>query len=150
MAVGNFRDAMRAVNKELKLIGEGSSRIGYLDDDDSVVYKVTRYDTEINEVEYETMVELRELGFPYILPVSLWDVDNAKVLAIPYIKEDVSNRAKAGARFWAEVSEFFSSDKVMDDLLWDTGSSSNLRVDEDGNCFITDLQWIADYDRVSR
>ena len=148
MTVGNLEDAKQALAGNLKRVGEGASRTGFLSPDGGVVYKVEHRRYGMNQVEYDTMTELRELGFPYIQDTTLWDVDGVSVLAIPYIEKDCLDVPKVAAKFWDEVTHFFSDSTTKDSLLWDTGSS-NLRV-KGNRAYITDLQWIDDYDNLER
>ena len=84
--VGNAKDAARALAGSLRLIGEGCSRYVYVSDDETVVYKVHRYDevpehsTNSDEYARRNLVVPKPLAVP---PMTLYPNG---VLAMPYYR----------------------------------------------------------------
>lgn len=89
--VGNAQDAKRALTGELTYLGEGCTRVVYISDDKTVVYKVERHDLEIdhtsNADEIEAITSLTgKLETGYALPKARLFANG--VLAMEYIDGD--------------------------------------------------------------
>lgn len=143
--IGNEQDARLAAAGEIgDGLGSGCSRSGLRVGD--VVYKVEHDYFGMNDLEYRTFEELRALGFPYLAPVSRYEVDGKVVLAMPYY-ERAWWMVNTPQEFYNLMEPFFASHQDRADLLWDV-SGGNLRIDSNGDPVIIDMQWNSDFNRI--
>ena len=137
MDVGCKRDALRAINGDLRMIGSGLTRKAYADDRSRIVYKIeSRGYPGSNRQEYDTFSgsALRDRGLAqYGTPVALYTIATddgpIDVLAMPF-RSDASHAAPM-----AELVRF----RNRGGLRLPDMHGGNYRVTAGGRIKITDL-----------
>lgn len=135
MTIGTREDAIRASKGQLKLIGQGAFRDVFVNDDNTVVYKVCTdhfsCHSDCNREERICYQEMADKGYKCIAETYSWPVGSHVVNAQPYMngKVDVAKRD--------ELRNMLRG-YIYDIDFYDGG---NIAFDNDGNPVVVDLQF---------